>query len=97
MFKWIVERPTTLYGFLSGMFMSVATTALSNFALAADTPSNLSRLIKSAIFAFVAATLWFVLGEYVTALRERVKETQEGAAGTRTEAYKRALGVVSSE
>lgn len=97
MFRWIIERPTTLYGFLSGMFMSVATTALSNFALVSDTPANLDRLIKSAILAFLAAALWFVLGEYVTSLRGRIKETQDAASGTRAEAYKKSLIVISSD
>jgi hypothetical protein len=95
MFRWIIERPTTFYGFLSGMFMSVATTALSNFALVADTPSNLGKLIKSAALAFMAAAGWFLMSEFVGSIKDRIRKNQEGLEGSEAETYQKAAGIVA--
>mgnify|MGYP001558298320 CR=1 FL=1 len=74
--------------------MSVATTALSTFALAAEPPKNLNALIVTAIIAFAAASSWFFLGEYISALKERIRSNQDGISGTRTEAREKAIEVV---
>jgi hypothetical protein len=95
MFRWLIERPTTLFGFLSGVFISVATTALSNFALAEQVPNNIDKLIRSALITFIAATSWFLLGEYLTALRQRVTDNQEGLTGTKEQTYAKAIEVVA--
>lgn len=97
MFKWLVNRATTLYGFLSGMFMSVATTALSNFALAPEPPTNLFKLEKSALLAFGAACGWFLLGEYVSRIKETISRNQDGIGGDRNAAYEKAIRVVGKD
>lgn len=97
MFRWLIDRPITLYGFLSGMFMSVATTAMTGYALAADAPTNAARLIRCAAISFAAASSWFALGEYITILKERVRGHQEGVAGSKVEAYKEAVKVVEKD
>jgi hypothetical protein len=94
MFRWLLDRPGTFFGFLSGIFISVATTALSNFALAEQAPGNISKLIRSALISFLAASSWFLLGELITALKKRVAENQEGLTGTKEQTYTRALQVV---
>jgi hypothetical protein len=97
MVKWIIERPTTYYGFLSGLFMAVATGALSDFALAATAPTNLGKLVKVALVSFGAAVGWFTTGEYVTAIRAKVYENQGGVAGPRDEAYRKAIAIVAKD
>lgn len=94
MFRWLLERPGTFFGFLSGIFISVATTALSNFALAEQAPGNTPKLIRSALISFVAAASWFLLGELLAALKKRVSENQEGLSGTKEQTYTRAVEVV---
>lgn len=95
MFQWILDRPTTFYGFLSGMFMSVATTAVSNFALVAETPSNLAKLIKCGLLAFCAAAGWFLMSEYVGSLKKRVELNQRGFSGDDGDTYTRAVNAVA--
>jgi hypothetical protein len=75
--------------------MSVATTALSNFALAADTPSNIGKLMKSAALAFLAAAGWFLLSEFVGSIKERVRKNQEGLEGTDSQTYQVAVGILA--
>jgi hypothetical protein len=95
MFKWLLERPATLFGFVSGVLISVSTAALADFALAEQTPGNIGKLVRVAIISFVGAGGWFLLGEYLTALRRRVIQNQEGLAGTKEQTYSKALEVVA--
>lgn len=95
MFKWLIDRPPTLFGFVSGIFISVATTALSDFALADHAPENLGKLVRVALISFAAAVGWFVLGEFTSALKDRVKVNSEGIGGSREQAYFQGLAIVA--
>jgi hypothetical protein len=97
MFRWLLERPTSQYGFLSGVFISLSTNALSGSALAAAPPTNNAQIIRVAAMTFCAGLLWFALGELVSRLRDRVAQNQEGIAGdNRRQAYLTATSVVAS-
>jgi hypothetical protein len=97
MFEWLLARPTSLFTFLSGMFMSVATTALSNFALAAESPANIGRLVKCAIVSFLAAATWFWIGEFIVILKERVRVNADGVVGSDALKHEKAMGTVRSD
>lgn len=97
MFKWLLERPTSQYGFLSGVFISLSTNALTGSALAATPPANDAQIIRVASATFCAGLLWFALGELVSRLKDRVLQNQEGIAGdNRRQAYLTAISAVSS-
>jgi hypothetical protein len=97
MFRWLLERPASQYGFLSGVFISLSTNALTGSTLAATPPANDTQIIRVASMTFLAGLLWFALGELVSRLRDKVAQNQEGIAGDdRRRAYLAATSAVAS-
>lgn len=95
MFQWLLTRPTSLFGFLSGIFISVATTALSNVAFAATPPENQCELMWAAALAFVGGASWFALGEFLQSLRARAIKNQAGIPGDEDDRFSTAVAVVA--
>lgn len=70
MYKLLIRLPPSACVFLSGLLISVATSAAAQVAFAERTASNQSQVISSGSLAFVAGLIWFALSELIaSALR----------------------------
>src|SRR5947207_62924 len=67
MYRILLGRPTTAFVFLSGLMVSVATSAAAQVAFAEKVAPNQSRVIASGALALVAGVFWFLLSENVAA------------------------------
>lgn len=78
MFELLILRPNSIYVFLSGVFVAVATNALSTAVFGADLPRNANNLYVVTAISFCAAIGWFWLGERTADLRRTAERDAVG-------------------
>jgi uncharacterized membrane protein len=74
--------PATLYVFLSGLLISVSTSAATQLVFSVHRPLNSGNLTLTAVMALVAGSLWFVTSELVTSADKQITLLAAGR-GTR--------------
>jgi hypothetical protein len=63
MYKTLLGIPATAYVFLSGLMVSVATSAAAQIAFAENVASNRGKVAATGVLALIAGILWFLLSE----------------------------------
>ncbi len=67
MYRILLGRPATAFVFLSGLMVSVATSAAAQIAFAEKIATNRNHVLASGALAFVAGVFWFLLSENIAA------------------------------
>lgn len=77
MFDFAINTPSSLYAFLSGILISISTTAFGNVVLAESAPANQGVLLSIGIISLVASFFWLLLSERVVSINLAI---ERGAA-----------------
>lgn len=72
MFKVLLAQRPTLFSFLSGLMVSIATSAFAQIAFAEKSPANEGSVIASGVCAMLAGICWFFLSENLDVAHRRV-------------------------
>ena len=72
MFKTLLGIQPTVFVFLSGLMVSVATSAAAQVAFAESVASNRGRVLTSGALALVAGVFWFCLSESVSTAGRKI-------------------------
>lgn len=65
MYRFLLGVPASAFAFLSGLMVSVATSAAAQVAFADHQASNRNEVLTSGAVALVAGIFWFVLSEII--------------------------------
>ncbi|MGH6837474.1 MAG: hypothetical protein ACREDT_01470 [Methylocella sp.] len=72
MFKALFQVSPAAFVFLSGLMISVATSAAAQVAFAEQAASNRDQVVLSGVVAFAAGVCWFALSESLTSASRKV-------------------------
>lgn len=65
MFSILLNTPSSFYAFVSGVFITISTTAIGEIILSASPPTNTNLLIAVGIITFFASVFWIYLSEII--------------------------------
>lgn len=74
MYKILLRVPPTMYAFLSGLMISVATSAVAQVAFAESVASNRDYVISSGGVALLGGLFWFLLSENINTMSRKIEE-----------------------
>lgn len=72
MYKVLLGQRPSFFSFLSGLMVSMATSAAAQLAFAEKPPANQWNVMASGLLAMVAGVCWFLLSENVDAAARKV-------------------------
>lgn len=72
MFRVVLSVSPTIYAFISGLLISVATSAATMISFADESTPIHPSVSWTGFCAFLAGSLWFVQSENVTSLRRNI-------------------------
>lgn len=81
MFRFLINTPSSLYAFLSGILISISTTAVGNVVLAETAPSNQDTLVAVALISLVASFFWLVLSERIVSVNLAIERAAASLPG----------------
>ncbi len=79
-FKLIIGVNSSIYAFMSGLLISVATSAASSISFAADPNSYHNSIYLIGLCAFLAGILWFLLSERVSSHLRKIERQLSATA-----------------
>lgn len=74
MYKGMMRITATLYAFLSGLMVSLATSAAAEIAFAESVPPNQQSILTRGGVALLAGLFWFFLSENISAAVRHVDD-----------------------
>lgn len=82
MFNFLINIPSSLYAFLSGIFISISTTAIGNVVLTETVPANRNTLVTVAVISLIASFFWLVLSERVVSVNLAIERSAASLPGS---------------
>lgn len=81
MFNFLANIPSSLYAFLSGIFISISTTAAGNLVLSESPPTNQNTLISVGVITLMASVFWLLLSERIVSANLAVERSAASLQG----------------
>lgn len=97
MYKFIVGLPQAFFGFVSGVLVAIASTAVGNVVLAETQRQDSERMYTISLIALFAGGMWLIVGEYVADIHRRIDRNAEGFQGMQWERYSAAMDLVMKD
>jgi hypothetical protein len=96
-FTFLVGKSASFFGFLSGIFVSVATNTVTGLVFATAPLPNVREQWVGAVATLLAGVGWFLTAELVADLRGQMERSAVGLHGSPDERAKTVLGALERD